>query len=159
MDPGRRPRVLFLCTGNSCRSQIAEGLMRSLYGDRYDVFSAGTRPAAGHGWPSAEGDRDVRPSAAVHPWAVRAMREIDIDISGRRAKSIADLPGAPFDIVVTVCDNAHRECVSLPARSRRIHWPIPDPAAAGGTQREIESAFRRARELIRENLLAEFGKP
>ncbi len=119
---------------------MAEAMLKDLFGDRFEVYSAGTAPA----------DR-------IHPWAVACMREVDIDISGRRAKSISDLPSKTFDIVVTVCDNAKRECVTVPSERRRIHWSIPDPAAAGGTQHEIESAFRQARDLIREKLLAEFG--
>lgn len=142
MDSGRPPRILFLCTGNSCRSQMAEALLREMFGGRYEPYSAGTRPTEG-----------------VHPWAVASMREIDIDISGGRAKSIGDLAEKSFDIVITVCDNAHRACAAFPLSGRRVHWPIPDPAEAGGTRREIESAFRHARELIREKLLAEFGRP
>lgn len=135
-----RPRILFLCTGNSCRSQMAEALLRRFCEGRYEVHSAGTRPAE-----------------CVHPWAVRVMREIGIDISNQRAKSLSDLPVESFDVVVTVCDNAQRECSTCRVSGRRVHWSIPDPAEAGGTQREIESAFRSARDLIREKMSAEFG--
>ena len=143
MGDGRgRPRVLFLCTGNSCRSQMAEALLKDFYGNRYEVYSAGTRPAE-----------------KVHPWAVASMREIDIDISGHAAKSVEDLPLKSFDIVVTVCDNARQRCATFPTASRRIHWPIPDPAGAGGTQRKIETEFRRARDMILEKMMADFGQP
>ena len=121
---------------------MAEALLRNLFGVRCEAYSAGTRPA----------DR-------VHPWAVAAMREMKIDISGQRTKTVDDILVKSFDVVITVCDNANRECVTVPMSARRLHWSIPDPAAAAGTRREIESAFRHARELIREKLLAEFGRP
>lgn len=138
----QRQCVLFLCTGNSCRSQMAESFLQNLFGNRFEAYSAGTSPAE-----------------CVHPWAVRAMREIGIDISGQRAKSFSDLPVKSFDIVITVCDNALQRCAVFPAADRKVHWSIPDPAGTGGTQREIESAFRQVRDMIREKLMAEFGRP
>lgn len=127
-------RVLFLCTHNSSRSQMAEGLLRARGGTRYRVFSAGTHPRA------------------VHPLAVRAMAEIGIDISeaaGHRAKSLdefADQP--PLDLVVTVCDDAAEECPFFPGARRQVHWGFPDPSAATGTEEQRLAAFRAVRDAI-----------
>lgn len=135
-----KPRVLFLCTGNSCRSQMAEGLLRGLRPD-FEVYSAGTCP-----------DR-------VHPWAIAAMGEIGIDISGHTSKSVADLPVKTFDTVITVCDNARQTCPIFPGTKRQIHWSIPDPAAAGGTRSDIERTFRSARDTLRQRIESEFRQP
>ena len=134
-----KPRVLFLCTGNSCRSQMAEGLFKQLHGEDYEVYSAGTSPTA------------------VNSWAVRAMREIDVDISGQTSKSIDDLPVKSFDVVITVCDNARRSCPVFPGAKKKLHWSIPDPAGASGTQRQIEDTFRRVREMLQEKIKSEFN--
>ena len=107
-----RQRVLFVCTGNSARSQMAEGLLRHEAGDRFEVFSAGTHPT------------QVRPEAIV------VMREIGIDISPHRSKSVDEFAGQAFDYVITVCDNANETCPVFPGRARRLHWPFEDPAAA-----------------------------
>ncbi len=127
-------RVLFLCTHNSSRSQMAEGLLRARGGGDYVVFSAGTHPRA------------------VHPLAIRAMAELGIDISeaaGHRAKHMrefADQP--PIDLVVTVCDDAAEECPFFPGARRQIHWGFPDPSAATGTEEERLTVFRQVRDAI-----------
>jgi arsenate reductase len=106
-----KKRILFLCTGNAARSQMAEGLMRAYHGDEFEVFSAGSRPA---GW--------------VHPLAVRALAEIGIDITAQQSKSAAPFLSQPFDIVVTVCDSAAHDCPTWTGAKRVEHWPIVDPS-------------------------------
>lgn len=127
-------RVLFLCTHNSSRSQMAEGLLRARGGDRYAVFSAGTHPRS------------------VHPLAIQVMREIGIDISeaaGYRAKSLDEFTGQPpMDLVVTVCDDAAEECPYFPGARRQEHWGFPDPAAITGGEDERLAAFRSVRDAI-----------
>ena len=126
-------RVLFLCTHNSSRSQMAEGLLRAHGGERFAVSSAGTHPRA------------------VHPLAIRAMREIGIDISeaaGYRAKGLDVFSGQPFDLVVTVCDEAAEECPFFPGARRQVHWGFPDPSAATGTEEERLAVFREVRDAI-----------
>jgi arsenate reductase len=105
-----RKRILFLCTGNAARSQMAEGLMRAFYGDEVDVVSAGSRPA---GW--------------VHPLAIGALAEIGIDISGAQSKGAEQFVDQRFDVVVTVCDSAAQDCPLWPGAARIEHWPIEDP--------------------------------
>jgi arsenate reductase len=109
-----KKRILFLCTGNAARSQMAEGLARAFHGDVVDAVSAGSRPA---GW--------------VHPMAVRAMAEIGIDISDHWSKGADEFLDQPFDLVVTVCDSAARDCPHWPAAKRIEHWPIEDPSFTG----------------------------
>jgi arsenate reductase len=127
-------RVLFLCTHNSSRSQMAEGLLRARGGGRFAVFSAGTHPRA------------------VHPLAIQAMAELGIDIgvsSGHRAKSLdefADQP--PMDLVVTVCDDAAEECPFFPGARRQEHWSFQDPSAVTGTDEQRLAAFRQVRDAI-----------
>ena len=126
-------RILFLCTHNSSRSQMAEGLLRARGGDRFLVSSAGTHPRS------------------VHPLAIRAMREIGIDISeaaGYHAKGLDEFVGQPFDLVVTVCDEAAEECPYFPGARRQVHWGFPDPSAAPGTEAERLEAFRSTRDAI-----------
>lgn len=106
-----RKRILFLCTGNAARSQMAEGLMRAYHGDEFEVFSAGSRPA---GW--------------VHPLAVQALAQIGIDASGQYSKSAGEFIDQPFDCVVTVCDSAAQDCPVWPNAKRIEHWPIKDPS-------------------------------
>lgn len=106
-----KKRILFLCTGNAARSQMAEGLTRAFHGDEVEVVSAGSRPA---GW--------------VHPLAVRALAEIGIDASGQTSKSAEPFLDQPFDLVVTVCDSAARDCPNWPGAKRIEHWPIEDPS-------------------------------
>ena len=125
-----RERLLVLCTGNSARSQMAEGLFREALGDRFDVFSAGTKPTS------------------VRPEAIAVMREIGIDISSHRSKSVDEFAGQEFRYVITVCDNARESCPVFPGKTERIHWSFEDPAAVAGTQAERESAFRRIRDQI-----------
>jgi arsenate reductase (thioredoxin) len=127
-------RVLILCTGNSARSQMAEGLLRADGGARYEVFSAGVSPSR------------------VRPEAVEAMREVGIDISGQRSKSVEEFAGQSFDYVITVCDNAREQCPVFPAETERIHWSFDDPAAAGGDAETRLAVFRRVRDEIRSRL-------
>ena len=129
-------RVLILCTGNSARSQMAEGLLRHDAGNVYEVFSAGTKPSH------------------VRPEAVAVMREVGIDISGHRSKSVDEFAGQDFDYLITVCDNAKESCPVFPAKTKRVHWSIEDPAAVQGSQGEALTAFRRARDELRARLHA-----
>ena len=134
MSKGTAPlRVLFLCTHNSSRSQMAEGLLRARGGTRFVVSSAGTHPRR------------------VHPLAVRAMGEIGIAISeaaGYHAKGLDTFAGQPFDLVVTVCDEAAEECPFFPGARRQVHWGFPDPTAAPGTEEERLAVFRAVRDAI-----------
>jgi len=124
-------RVLILCTGNSARSQMAEGLLRHDAEAAYTVFSAGTKPTQ------------------VRPEAVAVMREAGIDISGQRSKSVDEFEGQEFEYVITVCDNAKQSCPIYPAKTKRIHWSIEDPAAVQGSEEERLAAFRRIRDELR----------
>ena len=129
--------VLFLCTGNSCRSQMAEGLCRELHGESFDAFSAGIET---HG---------------LNPLAVRAMAELDIDISGHRSKTVDDLAGTEFDFVITVCGHADETCPVFPAKTRVIHRGFDDPpklAAGAGSDDEAMPHYRRVRDEIRDYL-------
>jgi arsenate reductase (thioredoxin) len=128
-------RVLFLCTGNSARSQMAEGLLRSLAPDQYEAFSAGTDPAP-----------------CVNPLAVRAMEEIGIDIRGHRPQHLREFLDQAFHRVVTVCDNAAESCPTFPGDPERIHWGFDDPAAVEGTEEERLNAFRRTRRELQQRL-------
>ncbi len=144
-----KKKVLFLCTHNSARSQMAEGLLRAMYGDRYEAYSAGVDPTA------------------VDPRAVRAMSEIGIDISGQRSKSSQEFLDTVFDLAVTVCDRARQACpicsteIELPARTPRarevIHRSFDDPAATKGSEEEKMQAFRRVRDEIKEWISQTFG--
>ena len=125
-----RPRVLFLCTHNSARSQMAEGFLRALAGDRFEVSSAGTE------------------ATRVHPLAKRAMHEVGIDVSGHTSKTIDALLGQPWDYVITVCDSASERCPVFPERTTRLHWSFDDPSRATGTHEEPLETFRRVREEI-----------
>lgn len=130
----KRRRVLFLCTGNSCRSQMAEGWTRHLHGGRFDAASAGTHP---HG---------------VNPLAVRVMAEAGVDISGHRSKSVAEASNPPIDRVVTVCDSAHEACPVFPGATRVLHAGFDDPPALARTAASEEEAlthYRRVRDEIR----------
>lgn len=129
-----RRRVLILCTGNSARSQMAEGLWRHHAGDRFEVFSAGTHPTA------------------VRPEAVAAMGELGIDISRQRSKSVEEYSAQEFDLVITVCDHAAAECPVFPGKTQRMHWPFPDPAAVKGSPAERLEAFRAVRDQIRKRI-------
>ncbi len=131
-----KPRVLFLCTGNSARSQMAEGYLRHVAGDRFEVASAGIDPKA------------------VNPLAITAMQEIGVDISDHRSKTAGSLLRASFRYVITVCDNANERCPIFPGAVKRIHWPLDDPAAAAGTESERLAVFRRVRDQIVERVTA-----
>jgi arsenate reductase len=130
--------VLILCTGNSARSQMAEGLLRHDAGDRYEVASAGTRPSR------------------LRPEAVAVMAEIGIDISGHRSKSVDEFTGREFDAILTVCDNARETCPVFPGSGKRLHRSFEDPAAAEGGEQERLAAFRRVRDQIREYFRIDF---
>ncbi len=125
------PRVLILCTGNSARSQMAEGLLRHEGGATFEVHSAGTHPTS------------------VRPEAVAVMSELGIDISQHWSKSVDEFRGQEFDFVITVCDNANAACPHFPGNTRRLHWPFEDPAAVTGTLAERLAAFRQVRDQIR----------
>ena len=129
-----RSGVLFLCTHNSARSQMAEGLLRHLAGDRFESYSAGTE------------------ATHVRPLAIRAMDEIGIDISGQESKTLNRYLGVPFDYVVTVCDEANEACPFFPGAKNRLHWSFEDPAQATGSEEERLGVFRRARDKIRERI-------
>ncbi len=127
-----KPVVLILCTGNSCRSHLAEGILRAVAGDLLEVVSAGSKPA-GH----------------VHPLAIQAMREIGIDISGHRSKSWNEFLETRIETVITVCGEADEACPIFPGQVNRHHWPFDDPARATGTDEEKLAVFRRVRDEIR----------
>jgi arsenate reductase (thioredoxin) len=129
-----KQRVLILCTGNSARSQMAEGLLRHDVGDRFEVESAGTKPG------------QVRPEAIV------VMKEVGIDISGHRSKHVDEFAGQNFDYVLTVCDNANEACPVYPGQTNRLHQNFKDPAAAEGSEAERLAIFRRVRDEIRQYL-------
>lgn len=134
-------RVLFLCTGNSARSQMAEGLVNHFLGDRWEAFSAGTEP-----------------SGYVHPLAERAMDELGIDISAQRSKSTDEFRGADFDLVITVCDDAARNCPVWLGRGKRTHFGFPDPAAVAGNEVERLEAFRQVRDGLRDQVFGILGR-
>lgn len=127
-------RVLILCTGNSARSQMAEGLLKHDGGDSFEVFSAGTKPTH------------------VRPEAITVMRELGIDISGQRSKSVDEFAGQQFDYVMTVCDSAKESCPIFTGSTERIHWSIEDPASIQGSDEQRLTAFRRIRDELRERL-------
>ena len=129
-----KKRVLILCTGNSARSQMAEGILRPIAGDRYEVESAGTI------------------ASFVRPQAISVMREIGIDISGHRSKSLDEILDRHFDYIITVCDNANQTCPMFPGNTKRIHWSFEDPAEATGTDDEILAVFRRVRGEINQRI-------
>ncbi|MCB1234660.1 MAG: arsenate reductase ArsC [Verrucomicrobiae bacterium] len=125
------PLVLVLCTGNSCRSQMAEALLRRAAGDSLRVASAGSKPS-GH----------------VHPLAIRAMAEIGLDLSGSTSKSLEEFLDQDVDTVITVCGNADQACPMFPGQMRRYHWPFDDPAHAEGDEEARMAVFRRVRDEI-----------
>lgn len=124
-------KILVLCTGNSCRSQIAEGYLRHFAGDRAEVFSAGVET---HG---------------VNPRAVQIMAEDGLDISGHTSNLVNEYADVPFDYVITVCDNARERCPYFPARIQVLHHNFPDPAKATGSEAEVMAEFRRVREMVK----------
>jgi arsenate reductase len=128
-------RVLFLCTGNSCRSHMAEGLLRTLGGDCFEVFSAGAKPAG-----------------YVHPLAIKVMRDIGIDISKHTSKSLDVFNGQQFDYLITVCDNAREACPAYSGATQQLHWSFDDPAHAPGNDEQQLTVFRRVRDEIRRHV-------
>ncbi len=132
MKTNTKPTILILCTGNSCRSHLAEGSLRTAAGDFLNAASAGSKPA-GH----------------VHPLAVQVMKEIGIDISSHRSKSMNEFLNQPVETVITVCDNADQACPTYPGQLNRHHWGFYDPAHATGTDEEKLAVFRRVRDEIK----------
>ena len=129
-----KERVLFLCTHNSARSQMAEGFLRSMAGDRFEAQSAGTE------------------KTAVHPLAIRVMAERGIDISRHASKLYVELMKEPWHYLVTVCDDAHERCPFIPGVEKRLHWSFPDPSRTAGSEDERVAAFRRVRDQIETRL-------
>jgi len=126
----KRIRILVLCTGNSCRSQMAEGSFRHYGGESVEVFSAGTEPKG------------------VNPIAMRVMKEVGIDISGHASNHVREYIDQKFDYIITVCDNAARNCPRFPGEGIKLHWPFDDPAEATGTEELVVAVFRRVRDDI-----------
>lgn len=128
----QKPLVLILCTGNSCRSQMAEAILRAEAGNQFEVASAGSKPAG-----------------YVHPLALKALEEIGIPHPAPRSKSLQEFLNRTVDVVITVCSSADSECPAFPGQSVRHHWPFDDPAKASGSEEERMAEFRRVREEIR----------
>ena len=137
-EAAERSRVLFLCTHNSARSQMAEGLLRHLAGDRFEVMSAGTE------------------ATRIRPLAIQAMEEIGVDVSGQESKTLDQYLEEPFDYVITVCDDANEACPFFPGARNRLHWSFEDPSRAEGSEEERLAVFRRVRDEIRERIEKEF---
>jgi arsenate reductase len=134
-----KKRVLFLCTANSCRSQMAEGIVNQYLGDKIEGSSAGIAPTV------------------VNPRAIKSMQEIGIDISGNRSKSMTEFEGQRFDYVITLCDSANEQCPLFFGGVKKIHMGFDDPAAAVGSEEEVMAAFRRVRDEIKNRLLGFFS--
>jgi len=132
MEKQVKPLILILCTGNSCRSHMAEGILREVAGDVLNVQSAGSAP-----------------TGSVHPLAILTLGEIGIDISSHTSKHMNEFLSGNVETVITVCDNADQACPSFPGQSHRHHWPFPDPAKVKGTEAEIRNAFEQVRDDIR----------
>ena len=128
-------RVLFLCTGNSARSQMAEGFMRHMAGGKFEVFSAGVEPTQ------------------VNPLAKKVMIEVGIDIPKHRSKSVIEFIGQQFNYVITVCDNAKQTCPVFPGHYEKLHWSLEDPAEAEGSEEDKLKVFRKIRDEIKDNVL------
>ncbi len=136
---GHKRKVLFICTHNSARSQMAEGLLRTSHGDRYEAYSAGTQPTA------------------VSPYAIRVMAEIGVDISHERSKSVDEFRGLEFDHVITLCDQARESCPVFLAGKQQLHQSFEDPAIVQGTEDQLLAAFRRSRDDIRQWIAQTFA--
>ena len=132
MEKQVNPLILILCTGNSCRSHMAEGILREVAGNVLNVQSAGSAP-----------------TGSVHPLAILTLGEIGIDISSHTSKHMNEFLSANIETIITVCDNADQVCPSFPGQSYRHHWPFPDPAKAEGTEAEIRNIFEQVRDDIR----------
>ncbi len=137
--PSSKERTLFLCTHNSARSQMAEGLLRHLSGDRFEAYSAGTE------------------ATKVRPEAISVMAELGIDISGQESKTLNRYLKETFDYVVTVCDEANEACPFFPGAKRRLHWSLPDPSAVDSTEEERLTAFRSVRDRLRDLMGADLA--
>ena len=135
-----KKKVLILCTGNSCRSQMAEGLLRDINNDEYEVFSAGVNPTE------------------VNPNAIEVMKEIGINISGQKSKHVNEFTNQTFDIIITVCDNAKESCLIFPGKAERLQWSFFDPAEALGSQENLLKAFKKVRDQIAEKIKGYFSK-
>lgn len=135
-----KTRVLFICTANAARSQMAEGFLRAKYGDRFDVFSAGTR------------------LSRVSVRAIRVMQEIGIDISNHRSKTLDEMSGMTFDLAVTLCDHAHQVCPVVTFAKKTIHSGFPDPHLTPGSEEEILNGYRHVRDMIAVWIDTIFGK-
>jgi arsenate reductase (thioredoxin) len=140
-SPTSRRRVLFLCVHNSARSQMAEGLLRALGGDRFEAHSAGSE------------------ATQVRPLAIRAMAELGIDISGQHSKTTDVFAGQEFDEVISVCDEGREACPYFPGAVHRRNWPFEDPSAASGTEEERLRVFRRVRDAIADRVRSELVRP
>lgn len=128
-------KIMFLCTGNSCRSQMAEGIANNLYGDRIKAYSAG-----------------INPAGFVHPKAIEVMKEIGIDISNYKSKMIDHELLNQMDYVITLCGDAEETCPMTPPNIKRLHWGLPDPAKAQGTEEEVLNVFREVRDEIKKRI-------
>jgi arsenate reductase len=133
----KKPRVLFLCTGNSARSQMAEAFLRKQAGDRFEVYSAGLEPTE------------------INPYTMRVMQEAGVDMSGQRSKSLQEyMDKVNFGFLITVCSNAERKCPIFPGMGMRLHWPFEDPAAFEGTDEAKLEKFRQVRDQIEARITA-----
>ncbi|MBI4214275.1 MAG: arsenate reductase ArsC [Chloroflexi bacterium] len=130
----QKQRVLFLCTHNSARSQMAEGWLRNRYGEQFEAYSAGTE------------------ATVLRPLAIRAMAEIGVDISGQESKTLEQYLTQPWDYVITVCDQANQTCPTFPGGPHRLHWSVPDPSSAEGTEADQLAAYRQARDDLRQRI-------
>ncbi len=126
--------ILFLCTGNSCRSQIAEGFAKKMLPKNMEIFSAGMEPKS------------------VHPMAVKVMQEIGVDISHQKSKNISEIPIGEIDIVITLCGDAAERCPVFPGKVKRIHWELEDPAKVQGSKEEIIKIFQKVRDKIKSHI-------
>jgi arsenate reductase len=126
--------ILFLCTGNSCRSQIAEGFAKKVLPKNMEIFSAGMEPKS------------------VHPMAVKVMQEIGVDISHQKSKNISEIPIGEIDIVITLCGDAAERCPVFPGKVKRIHWELEDPAKVQGSKEEIIKIFQKVRDKIKSHI-------
>jgi arsenate reductase (thioredoxin) len=135
-----KSRILILCTGNSCRSQMADGIVNHFLGEQYIAFSAGSKPSI------------------VHPVAIEVMKEIGIDLSNNRSKHVDEYQNESFDLIVTVCDNAKETCPIYLGDVKKEHWSFEDPADAAGTDEEIKNEFRRIRDQIKKTFIEKLSK-
>lgn len=126
--------VLFLCTGNSCRSQMAEGFVKKMLSKDLNIFSAGLEPKG------------------IHPMAVKVMQEIGLDISRQKSKNISEIPIGEIDIVITLCGDAAERCPVFPGKVKRVHWELEDPAKAQGSKEEIIKIFQKVRDKIKSHI-------